>query len=161
VPLVICALRSYSTSRICNTTFVVPSQVNVPRLRDFAWAIADVNMDGAEKRHPDCLSGTGIRNQFFYEIMRRRPHYPGKVKVAAPDFVRTGCEAAFSWQKKGTGYSEIPFSDEHRDAYETSPMPEDDVVQEIMNLLLNNVAPHRTQIAESKESAALYGFQRM
>jgi len=113
----------------------------VPRLRDFACAIADVSIEDAENRHPDGLNGSHLRNQFYYELMRRKPHYPGKGNVAAPDFVRTGCEAAFPWQKKGIAYSEIAFTDEHREAYESSPMPEDDVVQQIMNLLLKNVAP--------------------
>jgi len=91
--------------------------------------------------HLDGLNGTHTRNQFYYELMRCKPHYPGKGNVAAPDFVRTGCEAAFPWQKKGTAYSEIPFADDHRKAYESSPMPEDDVVQEIMDHLLRNVVP--------------------
>ena len=60
--------------------------------------------------------------------MRRNPNYPSKGKVAAPGFVRAGCVAAFPWQYKGTAYSEIAFTDEHREAYESSPMPEDDVV---------------------------------
>ena len=122
-------------------TFFAPSQVIVPRLRDFACAIADVNIEDAEKRHPDGLNGTRLRNQFYYELMRRKPHYPGKGNVAAPDFVRAGCEAAFPWEKKGTAYSEIPFPDDHREAYESSPMPEHDVVQEIMDHILHNVAP--------------------
>jgi hypothetical protein len=35
----------------------------------------------------------------------------------------------------------MAFTDEHREAYESSPMPEDDDVQEIMNLLVENVVP--------------------
>lgn len=34
----------------------------------------------------------------YYELMRCKPHDPGKGNVAAPDFVRAGCEAAFPWQ---------------------------------------------------------------
>ena len=113
----------------------------MPRLRDFADAIADVSIVDIEKRHEDGLNGTRLRNQFYYEVMRRKPHYPGNGNVAAPGFVRAGCEAAFPWQKKGTAYSEIAFTDEHREAYESSPMPEDEVVQQIMNLLLENVVP--------------------
>jgi len=80
--------------------------------------------------------------------MRRKPHYLGKGNVAAPGFVRAGCEAAFPRQKKGTAYSAIAFTDEYREAYEPSAMPEDDVVQQIMNLLLDNVAPQGTQTTE-------------
>jgi len=113
----------------------------VPRLRDFACAIADVSIEDIEKPHEDLLNGTRLRNQFYYELMRCKPHYPGKGNVAAPDFVRAGCEAAFPWQKKGTAYSEIAFTDERREAYESSLMSEDEVVQQIMNVLLENVVP--------------------
>ena len=122
-------------------TIFAPSQVNVPRLRDFACVIADVNMEDVEKRYADGITGTRIRNQFYYDLMRCKPHYPGTGNVAAPGFVRAGCEAAFPWQKKGTAYSEMAFTDEHHEAYESSPMPEDDDVQEIMNLLVENVVP--------------------
>ena len=81
-------------------TIFAPSQVNVPRLRDFACVIADVNMEDVEKRYADGITGTRIRNQFYYDLMRCKPHYPGTGNVAAPGFVRAGCEAAFPWQKK-------------------------------------------------------------
>ena len=68
-----------------------PSQTYVPRLRYFAPAIAEVSMEDAEKRHPDGLNGSRIRNQFYYEIMRRPPHYPGKGNGSAPDFEIAGC----------------------------------------------------------------------
>jgi len=71
----------------------------VPPLRDFAFAVADVSIEDIEKPHEDRLNGTRLRNQFYNELMRRKPHYPGKGNVAAPDFVRAGCEAAFPWQK--------------------------------------------------------------
>ena len=115
----------------------------MPRLRDFACAIADVSFEDAEKRHLDGLNGSRIRNQFYYEIMTRKPHFPGKGNVAAPDFVIAGAEAALPWQKKGTAYSESAFTEAHREAYETARMPEDDVVQKVMDLLVEFVTPAR------------------
>ena len=113
----------------------------MPRLRYFAPKIAEVSIQAAYERYPVGLTGTKIRNRFYFELMRLPPHYPGEGNKPAPGFVQAGCEAAFPWQKKGTAHSEMPFTDEHREAYENSAMPEDVDVQKIMDLLIEFVQP--------------------
>ena len=56
------------------------------------------------------------------------------VQTCALPIFQAGCEAAFPWQKKGTAYSEMPFTDEHREAYENSAMPEVVDVQNIVDM---------------------------
>lgn len=123
------------------TTIFAPIQVLKPKLRVFGAFVTDVDLEKAECRRTGVPSGTSIRNQFYFELMRCKPHYPGTGSASAPDYVIAGCEAAFPWTKKGTAYAETAFSDHHRDAYLSAPGVEDTEVQQIMDLLLSNVVP--------------------
>ena len=123
------------------TTIFAPIQVLKPKLRVFGAFVTDVDLEKAECRRTGLPSGTNIRNQVYFELMRCKPHYPGTGSASAPDYVIAGCEAAFPWTKKGTAYAEAAFSDHHRDAYLSAPGVEDTDVQQIMDLLLSNVVP--------------------
>ena len=121
------------------TTIFAPIQLLKPTLRVYAAFVTDVDLEKAECRRAGVPSGTSIRNQFYYELMRYKPHYPGTGSASAPDYVIAGCEAAFPWTKKGTAYAETAFPDHHRDAYLSAPGVEDADMQQIMDLLLSNV----------------------
>jgi len=107
------------------TTIFAPIQVLKPELRVFGAFVADVDLEEAECRRAGVPSVTSIRNQFYFELMRCKSHYPGTGSASAPDYLIAGCEVAFPWTKEGTAYSETAFSDHHRDAYLSAPGVED------------------------------------
>jgi hypothetical protein len=116
-------------------------QENIPCLRKFANCVTDVNMMLARERREGCLSGTAVRNQFYYELMRLPPHYrPGSKNHPAPLWVQEGCAAAFPWGKRG--YEDHPnMPDDHEQAYAEPHGLSDADVHQIMDLILANFSP--------------------
>jgi hypothetical protein len=66
------------------TTIFAPIQLLKPTLRVYAAFVTDVDLEKAERRRTGAPSGTSIRNQFYYELMRCKPHYPGTGSASAP-----------------------------------------------------------------------------
>ena len=117
------------------TSLISRAQDHHPNLRVFAGSVTEVDMERAMNRRPGGRSGTNVRNQHYYELMRKSPHYPGTGNASAPRYIIAGCEAAFPWGKPGPHFDESMMPDAHCAAYLASPGLDGAEVQRIMDLI--------------------------
>ena len=110
-----------------------------PNLRNYANTICDVDLDQAKHRRTGGLSGTNVRNQYYYEAMRVGPHSVVGSNRSAPPYIIAGCEAAFPWGKPGPYEDQKAMPDAHAGAYGTAHGLGGVHLQQIMDLIVANV----------------------
>ena len=125
---------------MCISHFSSVAQLGLVPLRKYANMVTDVNLEVAGTRREGGLSGTNVRNQCYYEVMREvnRQNPADQKNISAPKYFIAGCEAAFPW---GKSEQVRMMTDDHVDAYDTPHALTGDDIDRIMDLILIHVAP--------------------
>jgi hypothetical protein len=114
-------------------------QAFYPNLRTLANSICGVNMEEARTRRPGGLSGTNVRNRYYFELMSTGDHHVRGVNKSAPPYIIAGCEAAFPWGKPGMYNDVTVMPEDHATAYATDHGYHDGDLCKIMDLIVANV----------------------
>ena len=105
---------------------------------DYANYVTDIDLAAAYERKGS-RSGTHVRNQFYYELMRSGPHCVRGQNISAPDWVQKGIATAIPWGKPGPYKDRTEMPDDHIAAYGIAHGLSDDDVRSIMDLILVNL----------------------
>ena len=117
-----------------DTTITTPHQVGQPNLSECCGLFINIDFAAVAERYKGKITGSGVRNQLYYEGMKHSGLTGKGNNQRAPEYYIATAEAAFPYGKSFTS-KEMPRS--HGIAYDAEESPTSEEMESLIAIMTN------------------------